>query len=63
MVKNTEYSFLANPFAARGYMVVSIQHDLETDDPMVTKTGAEYVGRRHAVQPRHRQHQVRTSTS
>jgi len=32
-VKNTEYSFLANVFAARGYMVVSIQHDLETDDP------------------------------
>src|SRR5213075_1489522 len=32
-VKFTEYSFLANIFAARGYMVVSIQHDLETDDP------------------------------
>jgi pimeloyl-ACP methyl ester carboxylesterase len=45
-VKNTEYSFLANRFAARGYMVVSIQHDLETDDPMVTKVGEEYVGRR-----------------
>jgi pimeloyl-ACP methyl ester carboxylesterase len=45
-VKNTEYSFLANLFAARGYMVVSIQHDLETDDPMVTKVGEEYVGRR-----------------
>lgn len=45
-VKNTEYSFLANVFAARGYMVVSIQHDLETDDPMVTKAGEEYVGRR-----------------
>jgi hypothetical protein len=45
-VKNTEYSFLANLFAARGYMVVSIQHDLETDDPMVTKQGEEYVGRR-----------------
>jgi hypothetical protein len=45
-VKNTEYSFLANVFAARGYMVVSIQHDLETDDPMVTKVGEEYVGRR-----------------
>lgn len=35
-VKNTEYSFLANVFAARGYMVVSIQHDLETDDPVFT---------------------------
>lgn len=33
-VKLTEYSFLANALAARGYMVVSIQHDLETDDPM-----------------------------
>ena len=45
-VKNTEYSFITNLFAARGYMVVSIQHDLETDDPMVTKQGEEYVGRR-----------------
>lgn len=45
-VKHTEYSFLANAFAARGYLVVSIQHDLETDDPMVTKVGEEYVGRR-----------------
>ncbi len=45
-VKNTEYSFLANSLAARGYMVVSIQHDLATDDPMVTKVGEEYVGRR-----------------
>jgi pimeloyl-ACP methyl ester carboxylesterase len=45
-VKHTEYSFLANVFAARGYLVVSIQHDLETDDPMVTKVGEEYVGRR-----------------
>jgi pimeloyl-ACP methyl ester carboxylesterase len=45
-VKNTEYSFLANVFAARGYLVVSIQHDLATDDPMVTKAGEEYVGRR-----------------
>jgi hypothetical protein len=45
-VKHTEYSFLTNAFAARGYMVVSIQHDLDTDDPMVTKVGEEYVGRR-----------------
>ena len=45
-VKNTEYSFLANAFAGRGYMVISIQHDLATDDPMVTKVGEEYVGRR-----------------
>jgi hypothetical protein len=45
-VKFTEYSFLTNTLAARGYMVVSIQHDLATDDPMVTKAGEEYVGRR-----------------
>jgi hypothetical protein len=45
-VKFTEYSFLANLLAARGYMVVSIQHDLETDEPMVTQAGEEYVGRR-----------------
>jgi hypothetical protein len=44
-VKFTEYSFLANVFAARGYMVISIQHDLETDAPMVTKVGEIYVGR------------------
>jgi hypothetical protein len=45
-VKYTEYSFLANVFAMRGYMVVSIQHDLEADGPMVTQPGEEYVGRR-----------------
>lgn len=45
-VKHTEYSFLTNTFAARGYLVVSIQHDLSSDDPMVTKAGEEYVGRR-----------------
>lgn len=45
-VKHTEYSFLTNTFAARGYLVVSIQHDLSTDDPMVTKVDEEYVGRR-----------------
>jgi hypothetical protein len=44
-VKFTEYSFLANIFAARGYLVVSIQHDLPTDAPMVTKVGEIYVGR------------------
>ena len=32
--KNTEYSFIANALAARGYFVVSIQHDLETDKPL-----------------------------
>jgi alpha/beta hydrolase family protein len=44
-VKFTEYSFLANAFAARGYIAVSIQHDLPTDPPMVTKVGELYVGR------------------
>src|SRR3954447_19400954 len=64
-VKFTEYSFLANVFAAHGYMVVSIQHDLPTDAPMVTKVGELYVGRqpqylrgianiRFAIQEMHR---------
>src|SRR5476649_2909494 len=44
-VKNTEYSFLANIFAARGYLAISPQHDLPTDPPMVTKVGELYVGR------------------
>ena len=44
-VKYTEYSFLVNFLAMRGYLVVSIQHDLETDGPMVTQAGEEYVGR------------------
>jgi alpha/beta hydrolase fold len=44
-VKFTEYSFLANVFAARGYMVASVQHDLATDAPLVTKVGELYVGR------------------
>ena len=44
-VKFTEYSFLANVFAARGYMAVSVQHDLDTDAPLVTKVGELYVGR------------------
>ena len=45
-VKFTEYSFLANVFAARGFIAISIQHDLPTDPPMVTKVGELYVGRR-----------------
>jgi pimeloyl-ACP methyl ester carboxylesterase len=44
-VKFTEYSFLANVFAARGYLTISIQHDLPTDAPLVTKVGEIYVGR------------------
>jgi hypothetical protein len=44
-VKFTEYSFLSNVFAARGYIAISVQHDLPTDPPMVTKVGELYVGR------------------
>src|ERR1700736_2691163 len=49
-VKFTEYSFLANIFAARGYEVISIQHDLPTDPPMVTKVGEPFVGRLVQIQ-------------
>lgn len=49
-VKHTEYSFLANVFAARGYLVISPQHDLPTDAPMVTKVGEIYVGRLPQIQ-------------
>jgi len=44
-VKNTEYSFLANVFAARGFLVACIQQDLPTDPPLMTKVGKPYVGR------------------
>jgi hypothetical protein len=47
-VKNTEYSFLANALAARGYLVASIQQDNPDDPPIVTKTGMPYVGREPA---------------
>jgi alpha/beta hydrolase fold len=49
-VKNSEYSFLANIFAARGYLSLSPQHDLPTDPPMVTKPGEIYVGRLPQIQ-------------
>jgi len=45
-VKNTEYSFLANTLAAKGYLVASIQQDLPSDPPLMTKPGEPYVGRR-----------------
>jgi hypothetical protein len=45
-VKNTEYSFLANVLAARGYLVASVQQDLPSDPPLMTKVGLPYVGRR-----------------
>jgi hypothetical protein len=44
-VKNTEYSFLENVLAARGYFVASVQHDLPTDQPLMTVNGEPYVGR------------------
>ncbi|MGA9956607.1 MAG: alpha/beta fold hydrolase [Bradyrhizobium sp.] len=44
-VKNTEYSFLENVLAARGYLVASIEQDLPSDPPLVTKVGLPYVGR------------------
>jgi hypothetical protein len=44
-VKNTEYSFLADVLAARGYLVASIQQDLPTDPPLMTHAGMRYVGR------------------
>ncbi|MDE2377374.1 alpha/beta hydrolase [Bradyrhizobium sp.] len=44
-VRNTEYSFLANALAARGYLVASIQQDLPSDPPLMTVVGAPYVGR------------------
>lgn len=45
-VKATEYSFLANVLAARGYLVASIQQDLPSDPPLMTVVGQPYVGRR-----------------
>ena len=44
-VKNTEYSFLANVLAARGYLVASRQQDLPTEPPLMTNVGLPYVGR------------------
>jgi len=44
-VRFTEYSFLSNFFAGRGYLAICIQHDLASDGPLVTKKGEPYVGR------------------
>src|SRR5947208_6973177 len=49
-VKNTEYSFLTNVFAARGYLVASIQQDLPTDPPLMTTVGMPYVGRQRVYE-------------
>lgn len=35
-MKNTDYKFLAETLLANGYFVVSIQHELPTDEPMPT---------------------------
>lgn len=43
-VGSSEYSFLCNMLAARGFLVASIQHDLPTDPPLSMK-GYPYVGR------------------
>jgi hypothetical protein len=49
-VKNTEYSFLANVLAARGYLVASIQQDIPSDPPLMTKVGLPYDGRREVYE-------------
>src|SRR6202162_6076215 len=49
-VKNTEYSFLDNVLAAMGYLVASIQQDIPTDPPLLTKVGLPYVGRREVYE-------------
>jgi len=43
-VRSSEYSFLANALAARGYLVASIQNDLP-GDPQLSMQGSPYVGR------------------
>lgn len=45
-VRATEYSFLANVLAARGYLVASVQQDLPSDPPLMTHPDQQYVGRR-----------------
>jgi predicted dienelactone hydrolase len=39
--RNTDYSFIASALAARGYYVVSIQHELPGDEPL-PRTGNPY---------------------
>lgn len=39
--RNTDYQYIANDLAINGYFVVTIQHDLSTDDPLPT-TGDIY---------------------
>ena len=42
--RNTDYGFIANHLAARGYLVVSIQHELPGDAPLPS-TGKPYDAR------------------
>lgn len=44
-VKNTEYSFIAEPLCKEGYVVICIQHDLP-DDPALPRTGNLYEKRK-----------------
>lgn len=44
-IKNSEYSFIARRLAAKGYTVISIQHDLK-DDPALPTTGSLYQRRK-----------------
>lgn len=46
-MKNTEYSFIAENLAARGYLVTCIQHELPTDEPMPTVGNPSEVRRPH----------------
>jgi len=48
-VRSSEYSFLADALAARGYLVASIQNDLPTDPPL-SMHGYPYEGRLQAYQ-------------
>jgi len=43
-VGSSEYSFICNMLAARGFLVASVQHDLPTDPP-ISMHGYPYVGR------------------
>jgi pimeloyl-ACP methyl ester carboxylesterase len=41
----TDYTFLADELAVRGYLSVSIRQELPTDDPLATEAGEPYAGR------------------
>ena len=44
-IKNSEYSFIANTLANKGYTIISIQHDLKNDSPLPA-TGSLYQRRK-----------------